>query len=134
MNNPHHSTFELFVISLDSVCGISLFPDYPYARILVDGEPFVEKVRVFKKCIFEGDKKAGLARACWYLHPRSLIEYFIGFEYGSVRQIALIGCTCLDEDCWSLICSIGPRIRWSWDSKSHQKALITTNALCVSHR
>ena len=124
MNNPHHSTFELSVISLDIVGGTSLFPDYPCARVLVDGKPFVEMVRTFEKHMLEGNKEANLAGTYWYLHTKALIDYLEGPGYGEYQRIAVLGCNCLDEDCWPLVCSMEKSvdcIRWCDFFQPHRK-------------
>lgn len=93
-------------IAFDIVGGLSMFPNYPCARIIIDGKPFVEMVAGFETKMLEGDRKAELAGSYWYLHPNTLIEYLEGDGYGDIHHIAFLGCTCLDEDCWPLVCSM----------------------------
>ncbi|MCX7026764.1 MAG: hypothetical protein NT061_04575 [Spirochaetes bacterium] len=93
-------------INLDIVGGLGMFPNYACVRILVDGTPFVEMVRSYETKMLAGNKEAGLAGSYWYLHPNALIEYLEGDGFGHAHRIALLGCTCLDEDCWPLVCSM----------------------------
>ena len=93
-------------IALDIVGGLGMFPSYACARILVDGTPLVEMVRSYETKMLAGNKEANLAGSYWYLHPNALIAYLEGDGLGDAHRIALIGCTCLDEDCWPLVCSI----------------------------
>jgi len=50
--------------------------------------------------MLEGDREADLAGCYWYLHPHSMIEYLEGDGFGDEHRIALLGCSCMDEDCW----------------------------------
>ena len=93
-------------IAFDIVGGLGIFLDYACARILIDGKPLVEMVRDYETKMLVGDKEADLAGLYWYLHPDSLIEYMEGSGRGDHYRIAVLGCTCLDEDCWPLVCSI----------------------------
>ena len=106
MNNSNETTTYLSDISFDIVGEPPMFPDYPCARILVDGKPFVEMVRTFEKHMLEGNKETNLAGTYWYLHPESLTDYLEGPGYGEFHRIAILGCSCLDEDCWPLVCSM----------------------------
>ncbi|MHB8111501.1 MAG: hypothetical protein ACYDHW_15855 [Syntrophorhabdaceae bacterium] len=93
-------------IALDIVGGLGMFPNYACARILIDEKPFEEMVRAYEKKMLAGDKEANLAGLYWYLHPNALIEYLEGDGFGDAHRIALLGCSCLDEDCWPLVCSM----------------------------
>ncbi len=99
-------TVPLSDIAFDIVGGLGIFSSYPCARILVDGIPFVDMVRDYERRMLDDDEEADLAGSYWYLHPQSLIEYLEGDGFGDDHRIALLGCTCLDEDCWPLVCSV----------------------------
>ena len=93
-------------IAFDIVDGLSMFPNEPCVRILIDGMPMVEMVRNYEKKMLAGTKEASLAGSYWYIHPDALIKYLESGIHGEEHRIALIGCTCLEEDCWPLRCSV----------------------------
>lgn len=86
-----------------------MFPNYACARILIDGRPFDELVSAYADKVLAGNKESKLAENYWYLHPNALIEYLEGDGFGDTHRIALLGCTCLDEDCWPLLCIVEAR-------------------------
>ena len=106
MNTQVDIIVPLSVIRLDIVDGTSMFPIYECARIKMDGTPFVDIVSAYEKKMLEGNKEASLAGSYWYLHPKDLIEYLEGDGFGNTHQIAILGCPCLEEDCWPLRCSV----------------------------
>lgn len=93
-------------IAFDIVGGLGIFSRSPCARIRIDGKPFVEMVCEYEKKMLAGDREADLAGNYWYLDPDALIEYLEGDGFGDIHRIAVLGCTCLDEDCWPLVCSM----------------------------
>jgi len=106
MNTSDDIIVPLSVIGLNIVGGTSMFPTYECARIKVDGRPFVEMISAYEKKMLKGDKEACLAGDYWYLPPNALIEYLEGDGFGDTHRIALLGCSCLDEECWPLVCSM----------------------------
>lgn len=110
MTSSNERAMPLSVIAFDIVGGLGMFSSYPCARILIDGTPLVEMVRAYEMKMLAGDKEAGLAGSYWYLHPKALIEYLEGDEFRDSHCIALLGCTCLDEDC----CLMSTDFPWNY--------------------
>jgi len=77
--------------------------------ILPDGTRIVDMMRAYETRLFTGNNEADLASNYWYLHQNYLIEYLEDDDFDYNHRLSLLSYTCLDEDCWPLVCSMEKR-------------------------